>query len=118
MQRSPGKPGEGLGKTTGWIHRTSLRQRGVRMRSGVSYLRITPEGLWVSTSKQDSGPQQDECLGFDSLVLCTGQTSNTLLAEELKAAGRSFHAVGGCRDAKALDAKRAIREAAELAACL
>jgi len=118
LQRSPGKPGEGLGKTTGWIHRTSLRQRGVRMRSGVSYLRITPEGLWVSTSKQGSGPQQDECLGFDSLVLCTGQTSNTLLAEELKAAGRSFHAVGGCRDAKALDAKRAIREAAQLAACL
>jgi 2,4-dienoyl-CoA reductase (NADPH2) len=51
-------------------------------------------------------------------VLCTGQTSNTSLAQELKAAGRSFHAVGGCRDAKALDAKRAIREAAELAACL
>lgn len=118
LQRSPGKPGEGLGKTTGWIHRTSLRQRGIRMRSGVHYLRITPEGLWISTSNKGSGQQRDECLVFDSLVLCTGQTSNSSLAEELQRLGRSFYAIGGCRDAKALDAKRAIREAAELAASL
>ncbi|MFZ9759389.1 MAG: FAD-dependent oxidoreductase, partial [Burkholderiaceae bacterium] len=118
LQRSPGKPGEGLGKTTGWIHRTSLRQRGVRMRSGVHYQRITPEGLWISTSPKGSSQQKEECLDFDSLVLCTGQTSNSSLAEELQSLGRSFHAIGGCRDAKALDAKRAIREAAELAASL
>ncbi|MEK9812709.1 MAG: NADPH-dependent 2,4-dienoyl-CoA reductase [Bordetella sp.] len=118
LQRSPGKPGEGLGKTTGWIHRTSLRQRGVRMRSGVHYLRITSEGLWISTFNKGSGQQKDECLRFDSLVLCTGQTSNSSLAEELQRLGRSFYAIGGCRDAKALDAKRAIREAAELAASL
>ena len=118
LQRSPGKPGEGLGKTTGWIHRTSLRQRGVRMRSGVSYLRITPEGLWISSEEKGKGRPQEECLGFDSLVLCTGQTPNTDLAGSLTTQGRSFHAIGGCRDARALDAKRAIREAAELAARL
>jgi 2,4-dienoyl-CoA reductase (NADPH2) len=118
LQRSPGKPGEGLGKTTGWIHRTSLRQRGVRMRSGVSYLRVTPEGLWISSEEKGKGGAQQECLGFDSLVLCTGQTPNTDLAQALDAQGRSFHAIGGCRDARALDAKRAIREAAELAARL
>ena len=118
LQRSPGKPGEGLGKTTGWIHRTSLRQRGVRMRSGVHYQRITPEGLWISTSPKGSSQQKEECLDFDSLVLCTGQTSNSSLAGELQSLGRSFYAIGGCRDAKALDAKRAIREAAELAASL
>jgi 2,4-dienoyl-CoA reductase (NADPH2) len=118
LQRSPGKPGEGLGKTTGWIHRTSLRQRGVRMRSGVSYLRITPEGLWISSEEKAKGRPRQECLGFDSLVLCTGQTPNTDLAGALTTQGRSFHAIGGCRDARALDAKRAIREAAELAARL
>ncbi|MGA0978176.1 MAG: FAD-dependent oxidoreductase [Burkholderiaceae bacterium] len=118
LQRSPGKPGEGLGKTTGWIHRTSLRQRGVRMRSGVHYQRITPEGLWISASPKGSSQQKEECLDFDSLVLCTGQTSNSSLAEELQSLGCSFYAIGGCRDAKALDAKRAIREAAELAASL
>jgi 2,4-dienoyl-CoA reductase (NADPH2) len=118
LQRSPGKPGEGLGKTTGWIHRTSLRQRGVRMRSGVHYQRITPEGLWISTSPKGSSQQKEECLDFDSLVLCTGQTSNSSLAEELQSLGCSFYAIGGCRDAKALDAKCAIREAAELAASL
>ena len=118
LQRSPGKPGEGLGKTTGWIHRTSLRQRGVRMRSGVHYQRITPEGLWISASPKGSSQQKEECLDFDSLVLCTGQTSNSSLAEELQSLGCSFYAIGGCRDAKALDAKCAIREAAELAASL
>jgi len=118
LQRSPGKPGEGLGKTTGWIHRTSLRQRGVRMRSGAHYQRITPEGLWISASPKGSSQQKEECLDFDSLVLCTGQTSNSSLAEELQSLGCSFYAIGGCRDAKALDAKCAIREAAELAASL
>ncbi len=88
------------------------------MRSGVSYLRITPEGLWISSEEKSKGGAREECLGFDSLVLCTGQTPNTDLAQALSAQGRSFHAIGGCRDARALDAKRAIREAAELAARL
>ncbi|MGA0101059.1 MAG: hypothetical protein ACO3HF_03340, partial [Burkholderiaceae bacterium] len=69
-------------------------------------------------SPKGSSQQKEECLDFDSLVLCTGQTSNSSLAEELQSLGCSFYAIGGCRDAKALDAKCAIREAAELAASL
>ena len=88
------------------------------MRSGVRYRRITPEGLWISSEEKGKGGAREECLGFDSLVLCTGQTPNTDLVQALSAQGRSFHAIGGCRDARALDAKRAIREAAELAARL
>ena len=111
LQRKPGKPGEGLGKTTGWIHRSTLKLQGVAMRSGVQYHAITPEGLQISVGK---GPR--EVLAFDTLVLCAGQTPYNPLQAALQARGQSCHLIGGARDASGLDAKRAIREAAEIAA--
>lgn len=113
LQRRPGKLGEGLGKTTGWIHRSTLKLHGVQMRSGVQYQAITPAGLEISTAK---GPS--ELLGFDTLVLCTGQTPHNPLEAALRERGRSCHVIGGARDASGLDAQRAIREAAELASRL
>lgn len=113
LQRKPGKPGEALGKTTGWIHRSTLKLHGVTMRSGVQYQAITPDGLEISD------PQgRRETLPFDTLVLCAGQTPYNPLQASLKARGQNCHVIGGARDASGLDAKRAIREAAELASHL
>ena len=113
LQRKPGKPGEGLGKTTGWIHRSSLKLHGVVMRSGVQYQGIREAGLDLATHDG-----QQECLPFDHLVLCAGQTPHNPLESLLRASGVTCHVIGGARDASGLDAKRAIREAAELAARL
>jgi 2,4-dienoyl-CoA reductase (NADPH2) len=113
LQRKPGKPGEGLGKTTGWIHRSTLKLHGVAMRSGVQYQLISPEGLELSDAKGGR-----EVLPFDTLVLCAGQTPFNPLQAALQERGKSAHVIGGARDASGLDAKRAIREAAELAALL
>jgi len=113
LQRKPGKPGEGLGKTTGWIHRSTLKLHGVTMRSGVQYQLISPEGLELSDAKGGR-----EVLPFDTLVLCAGQTPFNPLQAALQERGKSAHVIGGARDASGLDAKRAIREAAELASHL
>jgi 2,4-dienoyl-CoA reductase (NADPH2) len=113
LQRKPGKPGEGLGKTTGWIHRSTLKLHGVTMRSGVQYQSISPEGLELSDAKGGR-----EVLPFDTLVLCAGQTPFNPLQAALQERGKSAHVIGGARDSSGLDAKRAIREAAELASRL
>lgn len=113
LQRRAGKPGEGLGKTTGWIHRSALKLHGVQMRSGIQYKAITAAGLEIADANG-----QVETLPFDTLVLCAGQTPYNPLEASLRAQGLTCHVIGGARDAQGLDAKRAIREAAELAAVL
>ncbi|WP_326673708.1 NADPH-dependent 2,4-dienoyl-CoA reductase [Streptomyces sp. NBC_01257] len=112
LQRKASKVGAGLGKTTGWIHRTELRHRGVTMVSGVGYDRIDDEGLHVTVD----GEQQ--LLPVDTIVLCAGQEPRRDLYEELLAAGRPAHLIGGADVAAELDAKRAIRQGTELAASL
>ncbi len=112
MQRRADKPGRGLGKTTGWIHRAGLRMKGVRMLGGVTYERISPEGVYIT---RDGAA---ELIAADTVVLCTGQEPARALADALIAAGRTPHVIGGAHIAAELDAKRAIDEGARLAARL
>ncbi len=110
LQRKPGKPGKTLGKTTGWIHRLSLRQRGVNMLGGVSYERIDDQGLHISINGES------QLLEVDHVVICAGQVSNRDLADALKTKGQACHVIGGAEKASELDAKYAILEGSELAA--
>jgi 2,4-dienoyl-CoA reductase (NADPH2) len=110
LQRKVSKPGAGLGKTTGWIHRSALKHRGVQMRNGVSYERIDDAGLHIRT---DAGA---ELLAVDHVIICAGQESVNALATELAGGGRPVHVIGGALLAAELDAERAIREGTELAA--
>jgi 2,4-dienoyl-CoA reductase (NADPH2) len=116
LQRKAGKLGAGLGKTTGWIHRTSLKQRGVEMIGGVNYERIANEGLLLSHGEQRG--DHPTWLPCDTVVLCAGQVPQRSLADALIAAGKTPHLIGGALEAGELDAKRAIAQAAELAARL
>ncbi len=115
LQRKPGKLGEGLGKTTGWIHRTTLKMKQVRMVGGVNYERIGDEGLLVSYGERRENPAWIAC---DTVVLCAGQVPLRELADALQAQGRKVHVIGGALEAGELDAKRAIDQAARLAAQL
>ena len=110
LQRKSTKVGEQLGKTTGWIHRTSLKARGVSMTSGVSYDRIDEAGLHVTVGGE---PQ---VLDVDNVVVCAGQEPLRKLHEALHSAGRSVHLIGGADVAAELDAKRAIHQGTSLAA--
>jgi 2,4-dienoyl-CoA reductase (NADPH2) len=112
LQRKVGKPGAGLGKTTGWIHRTALKHRGVVMRNGVTYQRIDDAGLHIAT---EAGP---EVLAVDHIVVCAGQESVNGLATELAGGVTPVHVIGGALLAAELDAERAIREGVTLAARL
>lgn len=112
LQRKAEKPGRGLGKTTGWIHRAALAAKGVRMIGGVTYRRITEAGLVVLRDGVE------ELIPVDSVVLCAGQEPARGLAEELAAAGIAAHVIGGADVAAELDAKRAIDQGARLAAQL
>ena len=109
LQRKPGKPGATLGKTTGWIHRSALKHRGVVMRNGIAYERIDDAGLHISTA---NGP---ELLSVEHVVICAGQESVNALAAELAATGKPVHVIGGALLAAELDAERAIREGVTLA---
>ncbi|WP_314613034.1 NADPH-dependent 2,4-dienoyl-CoA reductase [Streptomyces stackebrandtii] len=110
LQRKTTKVGAGLGKTTGWIHRTELKHRGVAMVAGVSYERIDDEGLHVTIDGEA------QLLPVDTIVLCAGQDPRRDLYEGLVAAGRSPHLIGGADVAAELDAKRAIDQGTRLAA--
>ena len=112
LQRTAGKPGKTLGKTTGWIHRLSLRYRGVHMLGSVSYEHIDDQGLHISIDGES------QLLEVDHVVVCAGQVSNRDLADELEERGLSCHVIGGAKKAAELDAKYAIREGSELAARL
>ena len=112
LQRKAEKPGRGLGKTTGWIHRAALAAKGVKMLGGVSYKAITGEGLVI----ERDGVEQ--LLAVDDVILCAGQVPERGLAEALVAAGITPHVIGGADVAAELDAKRAIDQGARLAARL
>ncbi|MFB8753514.1 oxidoreductase [Streptomyces parvulus] len=112
LQRKNSKVGAGLGKTTGWIHRTELRQRGVTMVPGVRYDRIDDAGLHITVGAEST------VLEVDTVVLCTGQEPSRGLYDDLVAAGRRAHLIGGADVAAELDAKRAIKQGTELAAAL
>jgi 2,4-dienoyl-CoA reductase (NADPH2) len=115
LQRKAEKPGRNLGKTTGWIHRASLAMKGVKMQGGVTYERITPEGLWISHGPNRERP---ELLSVDAVVLCAGQEPERGLSDDLARRGIAHHVIGGADVAAELDAKRAIDQAARLAARL
>ena len=110
-QRTAGPMGRSLGKTTGWIHRSALKAAGVKTLSGVTYEKIDDRGLWLKTKDGKS-----TCLEVDTVVNCSGQLSNAALVEPLRARGLEVHVVGGAELAAELDAERAIRQGAELAA--
>lgn len=109
LQRKKSKVGGGLGKTTGWIHRATLARRGVTMMAGVNYKAITDRGLRIERDGQET------VLEVESVIVCAGQESDRTLEAELVAAGVSVHLIGGAELAAELDAKRAIRQGAELA---
>ncbi|WP_420427143.1 FAD-dependent oxidoreductase [Algiphilus sp.] len=109
LQRKKESLGKGLGKTSGWVHRSSLRDRGVHMIGGVHYERIDDEGLHIVVG------DEPRTLAVDSVVVCAGQLSDRSLEEPLRERGIPFHVVGGAHEAAELDAKRAIRQATEIA---
>ena len=115
LQRKAGKLGDGLGKTTGWIHRTALKMKRVTMIGGVNYERIGEEGLLVSDGEKRENLRWIPC---DTVVLCAGQLPLRELADALLAQGQKVHLIGGAHEAGELDAKRAIDQAARLAAAL
>ena len=112
LQRKAGKLGSGLGKTTGWIHRTALKNKGVRMLGGVNYECIGDEGLQVSDGEQHENLRW---IPADTVVLCAGQEPLRDLQAPLVAAGLRVHLIGGASEAGELDAKRAIDQGVRLA---
>ncbi|CAM9166111.1 MULTISPECIES: NADPH-dependent 2,4-dienoyl-CoA reductase [Acinetobacter] len=112
LQRKAASVGSSLGKTTGWIHRTGLKHRDVKMIAGASYDRIDDQGLHITVNDKQM------VLEVDNVIICAGQESYTAMFDELKSAGKSVHLIGGAKEAGELDAKRAIRQGAELAAVI
>ncbi|MGF7177170.1 NADPH-dependent 2,4-dienoyl-CoA reductase [Azospirillum doebereinerae] len=115
LQRKAAKPGAGLGKTTGWIHRAQLKMKGVEALAGVNYERIDDAGLTVSFGEARERPR---LLAVDNIVLCTGQEPLRELAAPLETVGLRVHVIGGADVAAELDAKRAIGQGVRLAAKL
>jgi 2,4-dienoyl-CoA reductase (NADPH2) len=115
LQRKAERPGKRLGKTTGWIHRSTLKMKGVKMIGGVNYEAITEEGLRISHGEARENPT---VIPADTIVLCAGQLSERSLAEELVAQGHKPHVIGGADVAAELDAKRAIDQGVRLALSL
>ncbi|MBW0236599.1 MULTISPECIES: NADPH-dependent 2,4-dienoyl-CoA reductase [Pseudomonas] len=113
LQRKASKVGNGLGKTTGWIHRAGLKNKRVQMLSGVEYLSIDDAGLHVRV-----GEGEPQLLAVDNIVICAGQDPLRELQDGLLAAGQSVHLIGGADVAAELDAKRAINQGSRLAAQL
>ncbi|CAI1988335.1 2,4-dienoyl-CoA reductase [NADPH] [Serratia fonticola] len=112
LQRKTSKVGESLGKTTGWIHRTSLAVRGVKMLNSVNYQRIDDEGLHILRAEQES------CLPVDTVVICAGQEPRRELQLPLLEMGKTVHLIGGADVAAELDARRAIDQGTRLAMAL
>lgn len=110
LQRSDSKIGKDLGKTTGWIHRQSLKMKKVTMLNGVSYDKIDEKGIHITIN------EKKQLIEADTIVVCAGQVSVNLLHEELIKLGKTPHLIGGGKNAKKIDAQRAIREGSELGA--
>jgi 2,4-dienoyl-CoA reductase (NADPH2) len=104
--------GDGLGKTTGWIHRTSLKNRQVEMINGVTYRKVDDAGLHITVGEREM------TIPADTVVVCAGQDPQRELQAELVASGCTVHLIGGADKAAELDAKRAIKQGTELAVSL
>ena len=113
LQRKAGKPGAGLGKTTGWIHRAELKSRGVEMIGGVNYEQISDQGLLITYGEKR---ENATWLEVDNIVMCAGQVPLRELVEPLQAAGVKVTLLGGADVASELDAKCAINQASYAAA--
>ena len=109
LQRKQSKMGATLGKTTGWIHRISMKNAGVDMLNGVKYQRIDDRGLHISHNGDS------RVLDVDHIILCAGQNPNRMLVDGLEGSGMLVHVIGGADKAVELDAERAIRQGMELA---
>ena len=112
FQRKREKIGRNLGKTTGWIHRESLRKKNVKMLSGINYEKIGSDGLTISYGKER---KDFATLWFDTLVICAGQEPERSLYDALQAENINSHIIGGACVSSELDAKRAIDEGTRLA---
>ncbi len=112
LQRKETKVGDGLGKTTGWVHRISLKNKNVKMINGVQYTKIDDEGLHITIK------DKPQLLDVDHVIICAGQISKNKMYEPLKEKGVSVHIIGGAFMAGELDAKRAIEQGSKLAAQL
>jgi 2,4-dienoyl-CoA reductase (NADPH2) len=113
LQRKTSKVGAGLGKTSGWVHRATLQRNQVKMMAGVEYQKIDDQGLHIVVGGQA------QVLDVDHVIMCAGQESLTeLMPQQVSETGPKFHKIGGAALASELDAKRAIKEGAELAASL
>jgi 2,4-dienoyl-CoA reductase (NADPH2) len=112
FKRSKGKFGGNLGKTTGWIHRSTLKKKKVQFIGEVSYTKIDDEGLHYTQN------DEEKTLQVDHVVVCAGQTPFKELYQPLLDANKKVHVIGGADFASELDAKRAINQGARLAAKL
>ncbi len=112
MQRKDTKVGAGLGKTSGWVHRAELKRAGVKMMNKVEYKSFSDQGLEVLVDGQQ------QFLDVDNVIVCAGQMSNNSLYQALEQTGAKVHLIGGASIAAELDAKRAIRQGADLAAII
>mmetsp|Transcript_14357 Transcript_14357/g.21284 ORF Transcript_14357/g.21284 Transcript_14357/m.21284 type:complete len:725 (+) Transcript_14357:51-2225(+) len=113
-QRKKGGLGKGLGKTTGWIHRKSLKSHGVKMLSGVKYRKVDDLGLHINF--EENGNEIDEILNVDNIVICAGQLPLNNLKDKLIKEKKEVFLIGGSLKASELDAKRAIDQGTRLAA--
>jgi 2,4-dienoyl-CoA reductase (NADPH2) len=109
LQRKKSKVGAGLGKTTGWIHRTALKHKGVAMLSGVTYESVSDAGLHITVG------DESKILDVDNVIVCAGQEPQRELMDSLKALEINVELIGGADVASELDAKRAIKQGTELA---
>ncbi|SHM86841.1 2,4-dienoyl-CoA reductase [Pseudomonas asturiensis] len=114
LQRKSSKVGDGLGKTTGWIHRTGLKNKRVQMLNSVQYLKIDDAGLHIRIGEEG----EEQLLPVDNIVICAGQDPLRELYDDLVAAQQNVHLIGGADVAAELDAKRAIDQGSRLAAGL
>ncbi len=112
LQRKRSKVGDGLGKTTGWIHRTGLKNKQVQMLNAVQYLKVDDQGLHISIGENG----EPQVLPVDTVIICAGQEPLRELKDGLEALGKSVHLIGGADVAAELDAKRAIDQGSRLAA--
>mgnify|MGYP000196772489 FL=1 len=112
LQRKKSKVGAGLGKSTGWIHRTTLKNKQVQMINMVQYTKIDDQGLHIELNNES------RILEVDNVIMCTGQNPNRELHDALVEANMNVHLIGGADEASELDAKRAIKQGTELAAVI
>ena len=112
LQRKVTPLGIGLGKTTGWTHRLNLRKKEIKMLKGVTYKKIVKNGIYISINDQD---QFIEC---DNIIVCAGQEPDRSFFNAANKSGFRMHLIGGAYEARELDAKVAIKQAAELAAII